>query len=543
MAVKAIDPYQEYLKTKTTADPYQVYLKSQGREISQPIKPISMQQLTAPMTNKMKQDSKSFKPMTEADAFKEFQTTHDITPFLQAIATNEVKPMAQQAFNNVVAPMAGQALSLGTKAQDVVTNTMNATHNLVAGKPQQWVPNLSFNELQKRDVGDFVGKLSNIDENSKSNKPNYGQGNIDLNNRPIIHNPDGSISTVYSMTFTNDDGSAILLPGVRQGLDRKMTTQEALDWYKKTGEYLGKFKNEQEADKYAETLHENQAKQYDNKPTVLGTLGKIAGGIINTAGELITDPLSYIGVGEAVNSAKAGKLGSEAYIKLLSKNAEKGMAGLNNVTQEVKPFINENAHNTSAENRALIKASVTRKPEQLMLNAPRKYVDVQGNIVDSLNQVPQINTDFNMGNQYIPNTLMLPEAKGLVKPLPKADFYAAPRGIFKDMPSEQLALPTRTGEAVNPIINSKTPLNVVTPAEWQNLKKGYQGQPEKLSNILKPTEIKPDYKNPFNDNVPQKTIYTKSELAKLKKQGINPKVTKISDLIILYPIIILQMVK
>lgn len=104
---------------------------------------------------------------------------------------------------------------------------------------------------------------------SQPKTKDYGAGNIDLNNRPIINNPDGSKSTVYSMTFTNDDGSALLLPGVRAGLDRKMTPQEAMAWYQKTGEYLGKFKTDAEAEAYANTLHEDQANQYIQKPKEL----------------------------------------------------------------------------------------------------------------------------------------------------------------------------------------------------------------------------------------------------------------------------------
>jgi len=99
----------------------------------------------------------------------------------------------------------------------------------------------------------------------KSASPNSGTagGNIDLNNRPIIHNPDGSISTVFSMTFGPEaDGTWLLLPGVRLGLKRKMTPREAYAWYRKTGQYLGKFPTMAAADAYAESLHEDQASQY-----------------------------------------------------------------------------------------------------------------------------------------------------------------------------------------------------------------------------------------------------------------------------------------
>lgn len=93
--------------------------------------------------------------------------------------------------------------------------------------------------------------------------PDMGKGNIDLNNRPVIRNPDGSISTVYSGTFgPEEDGSHVLVPGVRPGLDRQMTVDESYDWYQKTGQHLGKFKTQAEADAYARSLHKKQAKLY-----------------------------------------------------------------------------------------------------------------------------------------------------------------------------------------------------------------------------------------------------------------------------------------
>lgn len=97
--------------------------------------------------------------------------------------------------------------------------------------------------------------------------PDYGLGNVDLNNRPIIKNSDGSVSTVYSYTFYPDEVGEkyyVLVPGVRFGLNRKMTNDEAFDWYKKTGEYLGKFNSEDAADEYAESLHDSQARIYEN---------------------------------------------------------------------------------------------------------------------------------------------------------------------------------------------------------------------------------------------------------------------------------------
>jgi len=98
-------------------------------------------------------------------------------------------------------------------------------------------------------------------------------GNIDIGpgKRPAVKNPDGSVSSVYSMTFGPEaDGSYVLVPGVRHGLDRQMTEDEAYAWYKQTGEHLGKFKSVADADGFAERLHQQQANMSSS-----GTSGQI----------------------------------------------------------------------------------------------------------------------------------------------------------------------------------------------------------------------------------------------------------------------------
>jgi len=92
----------------------------------------------------------------------------------------------------------------------------------------------------------------------------YGMGNIDLYNRPQYRQPDGSVSTVNSMSF-NENGKEILVPTIaydRSGKPYQMTDDEAIDRYHQTGEYLGKFDTVEEADAYAQALHLQQEMLY-----------------------------------------------------------------------------------------------------------------------------------------------------------------------------------------------------------------------------------------------------------------------------------------
>jgi len=85
-------------------------------------------------------------------------------------------------------------------------------------------------------------------------------GNIDLNKRPVVRNPDGSISTVRSMGV-NIDGREVLLPTVSPD-GRLLQPEEAIDLYRRTGQHLGMFDTPENSNAYAQKLHEDQARQY-----------------------------------------------------------------------------------------------------------------------------------------------------------------------------------------------------------------------------------------------------------------------------------------
>lgn len=96
----------------------------------------------------------------------------------------------------------------------------------------------------------------------------YGEGNINLYRRPRYQQPDGSVSTVNSMSFQDDNGQEVLIPTIaydNYGNPVQLTDDEAIDRYYQTGEYLGKFNDPAEADAYAQRLHEDQERLYTNR--------------------------------------------------------------------------------------------------------------------------------------------------------------------------------------------------------------------------------------------------------------------------------------
>lgn len=74
------------------------------------------------------------------------------------------------------------------------------------------------------------------------------QGNIDLNNRPIVRNPDGTISTIRS-TSANFDGAETLVPTIVDG--KNVGVKGGFSNYLKTGQHLGKFDTPDNADAWA----------------------------------------------------------------------------------------------------------------------------------------------------------------------------------------------------------------------------------------------------------------------------------------------------
>lgn len=109
---------------------------------------------------------------------------------------------------------------------------------------------------------------------AESPKGLIAPGNLDISNRPIIHNAEGTISSEYSASFQDEKGHEVLVPSIVNGRfltpdgkkpqpgspQEKAMFQSAWRHYQQTGEHLGIFDNAANADSYAQILH-NRSQQ------------------------------------------------------------------------------------------------------------------------------------------------------------------------------------------------------------------------------------------------------------------------------------------
>lgn len=89
-------------------------------------------------------------------------------------------------------------------------------------------------------------------------------GNLDVTQQPTVQNPDGTRSTVRSISI-EEDGHSILIPTVSPD-GRVLSNQDAIDLYHRTGKHLGIYGDEQTATRAALNLHESEARRIDTPP-------------------------------------------------------------------------------------------------------------------------------------------------------------------------------------------------------------------------------------------------------------------------------------
>ena len=87
-----------------------------------------------------------------------------------------------------------------------------------------------------------------------------GGGNIDLANRPQVPMGNGQTATVRSMSFGSPLGET-LIPTIRDD-GWPMSNKQAIDQFYRTGKHLGVFSSPEEANRYAQLLHQQQEQFY-----------------------------------------------------------------------------------------------------------------------------------------------------------------------------------------------------------------------------------------------------------------------------------------
>ena len=132
-------------------------------------------------------------------------------------------------------------------------------------------------------INSLAVNLANIEKQYAPEFADY-PGNIDLNNRKVYHNPNGSIQTEYSIgvAFDPGDNYSINIPTIVNG--KPVSANEAKDHFMKTGEHLGvSYRNPGESvddfykrvDQQSTALHERQDAYYNKGKDMASFIGDL----------------------------------------------------------------------------------------------------------------------------------------------------------------------------------------------------------------------------------------------------------------------------
>lgn len=151
-------------------------------------------------------------------------------------------------------------------------------------------------EAERRKLDDPEGLRRDL-LGTSAPKGELEPGNIDLSNRPVVRNEDGTISTIKSIPIT-EEGREVLIPVIDEN-GKEMTEAEAIERYLGTGQHLGKFDNRDNAGNWAKHLSDRQRKSF------MPAQGASPEAITSRLETGKTDPLQ--GVKSIANDSKGSK--------------------------------------------------------------------------------------------------------------------------------------------------------------------------------------------------------------------------------------------
>lgn len=183
---------------------------------------------------------------------------------IKSYVTEKVKPIYREADDEERSQIESMLQLLGIGYENY-----NFSNWLKSTDQSSYVPTRPSSDKDwDRYMDDLDAYWQNYDFAKNDPVGQYGKGTIDMNNRTVVNNPDGSISTEKSFSFYDEEtGKEVLIPLIVDG--KELTEEEAIEHYYDTvkrgkPEYLGMFDDWKDADEYAVMLH-NRGDWYYNR--------------------------------------------------------------------------------------------------------------------------------------------------------------------------------------------------------------------------------------------------------------------------------------
>jgi ABC-type multidrug transport system fused ATPase/permease subunit len=205
-----------------------------------------------------------------------------------ANAWNVIKLAGQKYYEILISPFVKFnkfVISLFKKLPGVIKDALSSIPGIIEGLIKRvpggkyFLKALGGVKDAASGIAGFVSKATSVAADqlgltAPKNKDDGGliqKGNIDLSNRKPVKNKDGTVSTIRSITIGTDKGYYVI-PTIVGG--KKVSDKKAIEYFSKTGEHLGLFETQAQADAFARKLHNREAQKFGIGGIVAGSASK-----------------------------------------------------------------------------------------------------------------------------------------------------------------------------------------------------------------------------------------------------------------------------